>query len=125
MNSRTSFLGLSIFFILITFGLSFVSFMAGKTFFTLNGLTTLSFSILSFSVWYLYADFSNQDERAKYIRKKTINFSYFILVVLIVVFYVLSVLNVISLDTPKLFQIITSTAVIILSISWIIITKKN
>ena len=69
MNSRTSFLGLSIFFILITFGLSFVSFMAGKTFFTLNGLTTLSFSILSFSVWYLYADFSNQDERAKYIRK--------------------------------------------------------
>ncbi|MGK8430662.1 hypothetical protein [Bacillus cereus] len=125
MNSRTSFLGLSIFFILITFGLSFVSFMAGKTFFTLNGLTTLSFSILSFSVWYLYADFSNQDERAKYIRKKTINLSYFILVVLIVVFYVLSVLNVISLDTPKLFQIITSTAVIILSISWIIITKKN
>lgn len=125
MNSRTSFLGLGIFFILITFSLSFVSFMAGKTFFTLNSLTTASFSILSFSIWYLYSDFNNQDERARYIRKKTIHFSYFILVFLIVLFYLLSILNVLSLDTPKMFQIITSTAVIILSISWIIITRKN
>ena len=98
--------------------------MAGKTLFTLNGLTTLSFSILSFSVWYLYADFSNQDERAKYIRK---NYKLFI-------FYFgslnRSILCIVSIKRYIIRYAKTVSnnyfyCVIILSISWIIITKKN
>ncbi|OUB61000.1 MULTISPECIES: hypothetical protein [Bacillus cereus group] len=125
MNNRSSFLGISIFFILITFFLSFVSFMAGKTIFNLNSLTTLSFAVLSFSAWFLYFDFNKKDERAEFIRKKNTHFSYLILIIIIVLFYLLSTLNLISLETPKLFQIIISTTVIITSLSWIIITKKN
>lgn len=125
MNKRASFLGLSIFCVLITILLILVSFITNGSLYNVNSLTTLSLGILSFSVWYLYSDFFQKDERSEFLRKKAVNTSYFILVILIVVFYLLSAFEVLSLNMLETFQIITGLATIGLSISWIVITKKN
>lgn len=69
MSNRKMLLICSFFFLIVTIGLLILSFKT-KYGLNFNALLTLSLSVLSFNVWYVYPHINKHDERAKFIKKK-------------------------------------------------------
>jgi len=119
MSHRASFLGLGIFFIISTIALFLIS-----TSFNLTFLSSLSLSILSFSIWYVQPDLKYNDERVKYIKQKSMLLTGGLLVLYIICLTFIVNFTSMNFNIEDILNILLFLIVITASISLIIYNKK-
>jgi len=123
MSNRKMLLICSFFFLIVTIGLLILSFKT-KSGLNFNALLTLSLSVLSFNVWYVYPHINKHDERAQFIKRKTINYTYLFILLYLVLFFILSRF-LIKVQVSNLIILLISFIIITLSFTMAIVAKKN
>ncbi|PAD83789.1 hypothetical protein CHH57_07965 [Niallia circulans] len=83
-----------------------------------------SIAIMAFCYSYLYPQFKEKDERTQSIRQKGIYYSMFLVIISLIAMMLLIQYGVIALSTILVVRIMISLIIIIMSLSWVILSKQ-
>lgn len=122
MNMRMIYLIMGINFLIISGYILFDSLNVGYSA-SRSLITIISLTILFFSLSYLQPQIKQKDERIKLIRQKSFVFSTFLLMIYLVISLVLLNLNVITLNSTELIQILSGLIIITISLMMVILSK--
>jgi 4-hydroxybenzoate polyprenyltransferase len=126
MNNRISFIGIGALFSIISAVMIFASIMdTTSNEFNFNLLVMIAFAVLAFTGAYLYPDVKEQDERSRLIRLKTFKFTFISLAIIMALVLIALALDILSINSIQLIQLIISISIIISSIASIFIAKNN
>ncbi|WP_018922602.1 hypothetical protein [Salsuginibacillus kocurii] len=120
---RNTFLIIGIFFVLIIGFFLVSSIMVGVApNFIIFPL--ISFAIMCFSLYYLYPQFRQKDERMKAIRERGMFFSYFALIIYFFFFWTVLQFDLFFITARELLQILIALTISTVFLSFVVVSKR-
>jgi hypothetical protein len=96
----------------------------GTAVYLLELLDWASGSFIAFCLSYLYPQFKAKDERAQLIRQKGMRYSMFFVLASLTVLMLLIQSGILTLSVVIVVRILLSLTVVIMSLSWVILSKR-
>lgn len=124
MSYRKAYLGLGVFFTISTMLLVAISFIDKTSDFSMAISSQLSLAILSITIWNVYPDLKENDERAKKIKSKTLSTLSIFFIIFVVCLFVSINFFELFIDTFDILNILFFLLVPSFSISLIFFSKK-
>jgi len=99
--------------------------MLGKKTFSYSFLTLAGLSYMFFAIGYLQPHVANNDERAKFIKQKTMKHSLFIIMLLLFIITFLTQTNIIHLQLSDFLSVFVFLSIGIIFTLWMIVAIRN